>query len=493
MKLHILKITAILFVALSILLLNCNGTSPTTTQNVIGNEVSTKQVIIKQVATKQATVATIVFPEKGTQSPTICPFLLERPKIPVAISSPESGANGRKYYFDSVSGADNNSGVEPGQAWKSLKMINSVNYRPGDTVYFKRGSTWTGTFFIWASGTEKEPIIFTSYGDTGELPTFRNPGSESDLTSAIRIKSDWVIVENVKVQEAQLAGIYINTGSDHNIIRNIEATLVGEGISVHGMNNKIFGNYIHDLTMVHNTQGGNDDYGAVGIWLFNSNNEVAYNTLINCKAPSYDYGEDGGAVEFYKDVNNSYIHHNFAYNTDGFSEIGGGSAIDNIIAYNLVINSGRLIGLHLTGKFHSDVDNLRVENNTIIDTNPEKTDAAIAFWGGSPTPTTVVLRNNVFYLLNYSSVASIKDDGSDFTHDNNIFYIPQGKLGFNPGKSERIADPLFTNALCGDFSLSKNSPAIDSGIYLGYDLDYLQNPVMSGKAVDIGAFEYQQK
>ncbi len=46
--------------------------------------------------------------------------------------------------------------------------------------------------------------------------------------------------------------------------------------------------------MINNTPGGVDDYGAVGVVLANSNNEVSYNRFIDCKAASYDFGVDGG-------------------------------------------------------------------------------------------------------------------------------------------------------------------------------------------------------
>lgn len=311
--------------------------------------VETQETPRNNISEAETSVPLQVDPEtvdliKSTPIPTIaCPV-----EIPMLLPPVEENfENGKDYFFDSVAGSDSNSGIKPDQPLKSLDYLNSINFKPGDVVHLKRGSTWTGALLIWASGKEGNPIIFTAYGDSGPPPVFRNPGAAGNLTNAIRVNGDWVIIENVRVQEAQLAGVYISHTGDHNIIRNIEATQVGQGISVHGRFNKILGNYIYDLTMVRNTEGGNDDYGAVGVWLFNSDNEVAYNHLINLKAPSFDYGEDGGAVEFYKNVNNTYVHHNFVKNTKGFIEIGGGSAHDNTIAYNLIINSGRALGLHL--------------------------------------------------------------------------------------------------------------------------------------------------
>jgi hypothetical protein len=264
-------------------------------------------------------------------------------------------------------------------------------------------------------------------------------------------------------------------------------------VSVHGRNNKILSNYIHDLTMVHNTQGGNDDYGAVGIWLFNSNNEVAYNSLINCRAPSYDYGEDGGAIEFFKDVSNSYVHHNYSYNANGFMEIGGGSAIDNIVAYNLIVNSGKVMGFHLAGKFASQVKNFRFENNTVVNTSSEENSAAINFWWGAPDPEMLIMRNNIFYLKNFNSLVFSGGDSSNFIHEHNIFFMPNGNPGIKYGPGEINANPGFVNLDCGDYGLKSNSKGVDAGLNLGYALDFANNPVFVGKATDIGAFENQGK
>ena len=98
--------------------------------------------------------------------------------------------------------------------------------------------------------------------------------------------------------------------------------------------------------MVNNTPGGDDDFGAVGVSIGNSYNEVSYNRMVNCIASSYDYGTDGGAVELYGDVDGNYIHHNWAIDCDGFLEIGGGSAKEIILAYNVTVNNTRFSWVH---------------------------------------------------------------------------------------------------------------------------------------------------
>lgn len=402
-----------------------------------------------------------------------------------------NGSAIKRYFFDSVNGSDSNSGTSPSSPWKTLAKLNNTNFNPGEQVFLKRGSFWSGEWVIDNSGTASKPIIFSSYGDTGDLPTFSNTGT--GLVSSIRIKSDYVVLEQVKTIDARLAGVYLITGADHNVVQYIEATNTGEGVKVNGQYNLITRNYIHDLKMVVNTPTGDDDYGATGIWLFNSYNEVSYNQIINCRAPSYDYGEDGGGVEFYLDVNGSYIHHNYVYNAKGFMEIGGGSAYDNVVAYNVIVDSGRALGLHLGGGFQSDIKRLYFYNNTVVDTTVEGFSATILFLGGTPTTDMLYLRNNVFYLKNYGKVAYNVVAGTDFTHTNNIYYLEKlnSRLGFNPTPSEIQANPNFVDVMGGNFTLLSISPAINNGVDLGYTIDFNGLPVPVGGSPDMGSHEFQ--
>ena len=70
------------------------------------------------------------------------------------------------YYF-SNSGNDNNSGTSPGQAWKSLSKIVSINFAPGDSVLLEGGTTLNGNivFNNVTISTASDPIVFSSYGN----------------------------------------------------------------------------------------------------------------------------------------------------------------------------------------------------------------------------------------------------------------------------------------------------------------------------------------
>jgi hypothetical protein len=404
------------------------------------------------------------------------------------------------YYVDSVNGSDSNPGTDPDKPWKTLNKVHAQQFAPGSIIFFKRGSVFNGGLVIDDSGTSSQRIKFTAYGQ-GPRPVFTNPGSPSNHTSGITIKADWVIVERFAVRNARLAGVLIDSGSDHNIVRLMAITKVGEGVKVNGTFNKVLRNYIHNLTMVTNTPGGNDDYGAVGVWLFASNNEVAYNRIVNCKAQSYDYGTDGGTVEFWASsgasVDNNFIHHNYAQGNDGFSEFGGrgGTIYNTRIAYNVIVDNDRSIGMHLGSSFSTDIKRVKFENNTVVDQRDDNSSQSwiswteLGFYFGSPTPETLIVRNNIFYLADYQRLAT----ASTFTHYNNLYFF-KGKntsLGFTLGSGEKIVNPKFMDVAGADFHLTAGSPAIDAGYSLNYIRDFENKSVPVGPKPDIGAYEYR--
>jgi hypothetical protein len=387
------------------------------------------------------------------------------------------------FFVDSKNGSDNNPGNSEQKPLKTLDALNQRDLKPGNIVRFKRGSTWTGKLDIYESGTQDRPILFTTYG-SGPDPVLRAADER-----VISIKANWVIVEGLRLQDAREEGIKIYEGANHNILRKLEITNVGIGIWSWGQNNLITRNQIHDLHMVVNTPGGNDDYGAVAVVLSNSNNEVSYNRMINCIATSQDYGFDGGAVEWWSNADNNFVHHNFSYGNDGFLEVGGGSARNTLVAYNVSVNSRRFAVFHLSGVFGSAVENFRIENNTIVEAGKDYWGWDVLYFDDEPNGNTINFQNNLLYIDGFSKVAN----RNGFSHHHNLYNLTNGtQLGFSLGQGEKSGDPQFANLVGGDFHLKSSSPSIDAGMNLGYQIDFEGKPVPSGSAPDFGAYEFQR-
>ncbi|MBE7038459.1 MAG: hypothetical protein E7404_06125 [Ruminococcaceae bacterium] len=70
---------------------------------------------------------------------------------------------GTKYYI-SNNGDDNNSGLSPNDAWKSIDKVNNFKFSNGDAVLFERGGLWRGATVLCQSG-----VTYAAYGE-GEKP-----------------------------------------------------------------------------------------------------------------------------------------------------------------------------------------------------------------------------------------------------------------------------------------------------------------------------------
>ncbi len=410
-------------------------------------------------------------------------------------------------YFVSNSGNDANSGTTETNSWASLTKINGFAFQPGDKILFKRGDSWTGQINITKSGTQTNPITYGAYGpDSNAKPVISYSScAQSSLWSCKAVSltpsSAYVIVENLALKDAVLAAVYIDAGSHHNTVRDVEAFASGQGVEIRGTDNLITNNHFHDLKMVVNTVGGDDDWGATGIIIRNNNNEISYNRIVNAKAASYDYGFDGGTIEFYStsnSVSGNYIHHNYGEGNDGFIEVGsrGPQTMDNnTIAYNVSYNNRKFVSVHLydatscTSGFAAKVNNMRIENNTIVEpTNSGKQ----IFWIWCPaTPQAISFKNNILYsAVNFGSSNQL-----GFTHSNNLYYmIGSATMSSSFANSSEITskDPLFTNLGTKDFHLQSTSPAINKGLNLNWASDFDNKSVpYGGAAPDLGAFEYQ--
>ena len=405
------------------------------------------------------------------------------------------------YYLDSGRGRDAGSGQSAEKPWKTLDRLKRVSLKPGDVIHLKAGSVWTGQVagpHFQTSGRKDAPIVLTMYGQ-GPKPVI-NAANHLD-GEGIKIDGSHIVIDGLMVTGARETGILIRPGADNNTVTGCEITKVGIGVEIGGQNNRVTQNHIHDLHMIVNTPGGDDDYGAVGVWVENSRNEVSYNRIVNCRAPSHDYGQDGGAIEFYSDkqpVTENHVHHNFISGCEGVFESGGptGLVSDNILSYNICLNNRILFDIHISDAFRSSANIFRLENNTIVEIqdHPE-TEYYVYGFNGAPHPESVLFKNNIFYIKDYWFLAPADKEGWSLKQENNLYYLanPKSELGFAAGRGDLIQDPVFVDLISGDFHLKEASPAIDAGQDLGYSLDFENKPVPFGRGPDIGAYEYRKK
>ncbi len=415
------------------------------------------------------------------------------------------------YYVDpsSPSTTANGSLAYP---WKTIAQVNSGTslLNPGDSVFFKRGQSYSGRLTISRSGSATAPIVYTNYG-TGNLPEFNNA-----ITDIINIyNKQYIVINGIKIVDNSISttdhtvqakiSYAINIENSPNCtISNCDISLVGVGIAVlaGSDNTTITGNFMHNMRMVRNTPTSvnpDDDYGANPMVIGSSNNTISNNRFEECWALSYDYGYDGGAVELFGGtMNNNKVMNNTAINCNGFMEIGSssnGTAQNNIVAYNKIINCG-IIGVYQNGStFSVTVNNLQYYNNTVVETVKQYSQPGVMFWmAGTGAAGMVVVKNNIFWLSSGTNFASSKFNSGQMVHSNNIFRMASGSLGITLNSSELLSTnaSLFTSVAGApadwNYALPSTSAAINFGTNVGLNKDFVGNAI-SGNP-DAGMLEY---
>jgi hypothetical protein len=174
---------------------------------------------------------------------------------------------------------------------------------------------------------------------------------------------------------------------------------------------------------------------------------------------------------------------------------------DFVIHHNVCEDFQSFIG------FTGPCKNMRVENNTVIRILAHKTPDSedVVLWSYFEN-TNLTFQNNIFYY-DPSRVEQVFSRGVH-PRDHNLYYRtdnPQvsdqaSVAAFNRftlgggawlGEGDKIGDPMFVDFENRDLRLRAGSPAIDAGVDLGYTLDFDNNPIPSGTAPDMGAYEYQ--
>jgi hypothetical protein len=187
-------------------------------------------------------------------------------------------------------------------------------------------------------------------------------------------------------------------------------------------------------------------------------------------------------------------------NNDGFaigSEQGG--LLENVRVYNNIAYHNRYVGLTIhnccEGPAKHPVRDITVVNNTFYDNG-------WTIWGGgialdNPDAQNVVIRNNIVSQNLYFQIAiNPAIPAQNIAIDHNLIDGYRGTEGEIYGDDYVEGDPLFADPSQADFHLQASSPAIDSGAALGapardydgrprpQDGDHDGTPVY-----DIGAYE----
>jgi SprB repeat len=426
-------------------------------------------------------------------------------------------ANARTLYVSEL-GSNSNNGTSSATPWQTLSKVQS-NVSNYDTVLFAKGSKFGGTLTL----NSKNNIYFGVYG-TGADPLFWGTGSQTTglitLNGSSNITfygwniSDTTISFTDRTVQAKIQYVFLMySGSTGNTIRRCRMDRMGYGayLPPGNSNNTMDSCDIGNLRMIRNTKGGDDDYGGVPIQLSSRNNVVTNNYFHDCYAVSYDYGFDGGGVEFFEEgdtVKGNKVMYNTFIDCEGLFEFGSSNDgvannphSDNVIAYNKFINNNTVVYINNNGQYKTKVSNLQFYNNVVVQSLPNKNPAGssgiqFSMATSDATAGIIVLKNNILYITNGSDVMkSGQFNSGQLTHTNNIYTLSGGNLNVTLGGTERSTAIQYwtnttnSNPLYWDFNLLSTSYAVNGGVDIaGLTRDFIGNTLTSPP--DIGILEY---
>jgi hypothetical protein len=426
----------------------------------------------------------------------------------------------RKFYV-SQSGSDSYTVTQaqnPATPWKTLSKVSS-NIANGDSALFAKGSRFSGTITIQS----KSNIYFGVYG-SGADPLFWGTGSTIGVLVTLRASSNitfygWNISDTTisftdRTAQAKIQTVFqLENSSSNNVFRKCTMDRIGYGayFNVGCNTNTMDSCNIGNLRMIRNTPTSvnpDDDYGGVPVQFSSRNNIFTNNYLHDCYSVSYDYGYDGGGVEFFEEgdtIKGNIVKYNTFYDCNGAFEFGsspngiaGNPQVDNVIAYNKIINSSSLWYINNNGQYKTKVTNLQFYNNVIIQTATSRTgETKLGSMATSDaTAGIVVMKNNIFQVSNGASIVrSGQWTAGQLTHTNNIFKLSGGSItNFTLDATEIATSGTIwvntsnANPLNWDFNITASSPASNAGVYVGITRDF-NNQIVSNPP-DIGILEF---
>ncbi len=430
------------------------------------------------------------------------------------------------YHIDSENGNDQADGKSEVAAWKTFNHIVPGLLKPGDTVSFRRGTSYTGPLVIADNGLPGKQIVVRDYGNPGlPAPAFTNPVFvQGNYGNCIRVKGDYVVVENLHFKNTaayrrgtytpqqgwdttvwEMGAVYIDKTAKGCTVRNNEFVDCVVGIKSYGPGMKAEKNLLRDCNRVLKEWG----WGPIAIWFGGDNQEASYNTIINYRAedPNIRWGDgsgggaDGGAFEIDDarfNKSNISIHHNYTRDCQGFLEV----------TWTDIKQHPRYTGFRIHHNISDDYQQFiamwngagaLIEHNTIVRRKKNVND-----WGVfniTQDNSANVVRNNIIVT---EKDIPIFNTGLQMSKrpqtiiENNLYYAASGNLVMGkegPGTNPVYGNPMFVGYNIGqkpaDYFILGTSAAIDKALPSSYKTDFTGRNVPVGNAPDLGAVEYR--
>jgi hypothetical protein len=183
-------------------------------------------------------------------------------------------------YYVNSSGSNNNNGLTPSTAWKTITKVNAFKIKPGDKVLFAGGQTFIGNLYLDSSDANDSLNLVTisSYGTGRAIINAANDyGIYVYNTQGLTISN--LIIEGAGMDVNTADGVSVYTDLDGDVklrnitIKNIEVRDFGKsGISIGSWNkNSGFNNLLVDSSEVHHVKEN-----GITFWGYTSQTHVGW-------------------------------------------------------------------------------------------------------------------------------------------------------------------------------------------------------------------------
>lgn len=250
----------------------------------------------------------------------------DRRWVLVEVRQPESGppdgggqpadADRPTYYVDCAGGDDAATG-DQAAPWRTPASLSGRSLPRDAVVYLKRGCTWDGQVRVAGEG-----VAVAAYGE-GAAPTITATDAPRE-EGAVIIEAPRGSITGVLVRDTAGAGVTLAAQGATAYDMSVENVAFGIRFTApHTLADRVHARNLHLYTSTPKSQAAEDDSGAVGFNVETTDVTVQNSTCVNCRAPSDDYGHDGGFIEIWREGDRLRAFNNSGYNVDGFLEIGG--------------------------------------------------------------------------------------------------------------------------------------------------------------------------
>ena len=385
-------------------------------------------------------------------------------------------SSARTLFVSALIGSNANAGTSTVRPFKTIQYAAGLTM-PGDTVMVMAG-TYTNdspggnVLFVNRSGTASAPITFEAY--IGQRPVLQFANS----WAAIRVSANYIVLSGFEIvgNSASITSAYGLSQA-----RNLANPLTnGDGIDVDQPSPNVTPHHVTIENMIiHDVPGG-------GIAADNADYVTIENNLIYNTSNWSPYGDSAISVYEPADVDAStgykiLIERNTTYNNAelvpcacrNFTAISDGNGIimddttgtqgNNIRYHGRTLITGNISfgnggsGIHAYSSQHIDI-----LNNTAYDNNLTPTiDEGQIF---SDTGADINIIDNILSAPAGKVITSSNANATTVSEDYNVLWNISGRLvpPAVPGRHDILADPLFTNAASGVFTLKAGSPARNS-------------------------------